>query len=337
MLLVVLSGDLIVLLVGWEVMGICSYLLIGHDRTLPEAPAAAVKAFLVTRFGDVGFLLGIALLGISDRHASGSTWCWRRLAAAVTGPHHHHRAAAARRGGRQERAVPAAHLAAGRDGRPDPDLRADPRRHHGRRRCDRAGPALAGLFQASSGLLAVIAVIAVITMLLGRLRGVRPGRHQAGTRLEHGQPGRRTCSRASPLGYPSTALFHLLTHAAFKALLFLAAGARDPRGRHQLDGYDGWPSPVPSGDVRDHVDRPGGAGRGTTILRVLLQGRDRRAGVGHGQGRAGRGAAPLGRPAPAGRVADHRGADRVVRRPGCGCVRSSAGTGAAAARTKPRR
>src|SRR2546423_2710117 len=63
MLLVVVSGDLILLLVGWEVMGICSYLLIGHDRRLPEAPAAAVKAFLVTRVGDVGFLLGIALIG----------------------------------------------------------------------------------------------------------------------------------------------------------------------------------------------------------------------------------------------------------------------------------
>src|SRR5436309_4271353 len=67
MLLVVVAGDLIVLLIGWEVMGICSYLLIGHDRRLPEAPAAAVKAFLVTRVGDVGFLLGIALLAIGDR------------------------------------------------------------------------------------------------------------------------------------------------------------------------------------------------------------------------------------------------------------------------------
>src|SRR4029450_2536410 len=39
MLLVVVAGDLVMLLVGWEVMGICSYLLIGHDRRLPEAPA----------------------------------------------------------------------------------------------------------------------------------------------------------------------------------------------------------------------------------------------------------------------------------------------------------
>jgi len=64
MLLVVVAGDLIVLLVGWEVMGICSYLLIAHDRRLPEAPGAAMKAFLVTRVGDVGFWLGIILLGV---------------------------------------------------------------------------------------------------------------------------------------------------------------------------------------------------------------------------------------------------------------------------------
>ena len=64
MLLVLVSGDLIVLLVGWEVMGICSYLLIGTTGRCPRHRAAAVKAFVVTRFGDVGFLLGIALLGL---------------------------------------------------------------------------------------------------------------------------------------------------------------------------------------------------------------------------------------------------------------------------------
>ena len=67
---VVVAGDLVVLLVGWEVMGICSYLLIGHDRRLPEAPRAAVKAFLVTRVGDVGFLLGIVI----------AVWCLGSLA-----------------------------------------------------------------------------------------------------------------------------------------------------------------------------------------------------------------------------------------------------------------
>ena len=41
MLLVVVAGDLVLLLVGWEAMGICSYLLIAHDRRLPEPPARA--------------------------------------------------------------------------------------------------------------------------------------------------------------------------------------------------------------------------------------------------------------------------------------------------------
>ncbi|MGH3801148.1 MAG: NADH-quinone oxidoreductase subunit 5 family protein, partial [Pseudonocardiaceae bacterium] len=62
MLLLVSSADLISLLVGWELMGLCSYLLIGHDRTNPAAPAAARKAFVVTRIGDIGFLLGVVLL-----------------------------------------------------------------------------------------------------------------------------------------------------------------------------------------------------------------------------------------------------------------------------------
>ncbi|HEU5128858.1 MAG TPA: NADH-quinone oxidoreductase subunit L [Glycomyces sp.] len=65
MLLVVCADDLVLLLIGWEVMGACSYLLIAHYAKLPAAPGAAAKAFLVTRFGDVGFILGVMLLGAS--------------------------------------------------------------------------------------------------------------------------------------------------------------------------------------------------------------------------------------------------------------------------------
>lgn len=65
MLLVVSADDLFVLLVGWEVMGLCSYFLIGHHWELREARDAAVKAFLVTRLGDVGFLFGIFVLGVA--------------------------------------------------------------------------------------------------------------------------------------------------------------------------------------------------------------------------------------------------------------------------------
>jgi NADH-quinone oxidoreductase subunit L len=67
MLLVVLSGDLIALYVGWEVMGICSYFLIGHYWHDRATSKAAVKAFLVTRIGDVGFLFGIFVLGLGAR------------------------------------------------------------------------------------------------------------------------------------------------------------------------------------------------------------------------------------------------------------------------------
>ena len=63
MLLVVLADDLLVLLVGWEVMGVCSYFLIGHHWEQEDARAGAVKAFVVTRLGDVGFLFGIFVLG----------------------------------------------------------------------------------------------------------------------------------------------------------------------------------------------------------------------------------------------------------------------------------
>lgn len=62
MLVVVQADDLFLLLVGWEVMGLCSYLLIGHHSERPAARRAAVQAFLVTRLGDVAFLLGLVVL-----------------------------------------------------------------------------------------------------------------------------------------------------------------------------------------------------------------------------------------------------------------------------------
>jgi NADH-quinone oxidoreductase subunit L len=63
MALVVASDDLFVLLVGWEVMGACSYFLISHHWELPAARNGAIKAFVMTRLGDVGFLFGIFVLG----------------------------------------------------------------------------------------------------------------------------------------------------------------------------------------------------------------------------------------------------------------------------------
>ncbi|MDP2183194.1 MAG: NADH-quinone oxidoreductase subunit L [Actinomycetota bacterium] len=62
MTLLVVADGLVGLFVGWELVGACSYLLIGFWFHKPSAAAAAVKAFLTTRVGDVGLLLGLALL-----------------------------------------------------------------------------------------------------------------------------------------------------------------------------------------------------------------------------------------------------------------------------------
>jgi len=67
MLLVVHSGDLVLTIIGWEVMGWCSYLLIGHWSRRPSARRAAHKAFLVTRLADIGFVLGMVGLAAGAR------------------------------------------------------------------------------------------------------------------------------------------------------------------------------------------------------------------------------------------------------------------------------
>ena len=61
MLLLVLAGHLLVLFVGWEGVGVASYLLIGFYYYRPAAAKAATKAFVVNRIGDLGFLLGLIL------------------------------------------------------------------------------------------------------------------------------------------------------------------------------------------------------------------------------------------------------------------------------------
>ena len=61
MILLVMSSNLLMLLISWEVMGICSYLLISHAAERPSAGRAATKAFLVNAIADVGFSFGIIL------------------------------------------------------------------------------------------------------------------------------------------------------------------------------------------------------------------------------------------------------------------------------------
>ncbi|MEU2662959.1 NADH-quinone oxidoreductase subunit L [Micromonospora sp. NPDC007220] len=220
MLLVVVAGDLILLLVGWEVMGICSYLLIAHDRRLPEAPAAAMKAFLVTRVGDVGFLLGIALLGVSagsfriadvlaHDHATGTlTAACLLLLAGVAGksaqfPLHTWLPDAMAGPTPISALIHAATMVAA-----------------GVYAVTRLYP----LFEVTPTALAVLGVMASVTLLLGAFAATAQDdlkRVLAWSTVS--QIGYMTGALA--VGSTPAALFHLLTHAAFKALLFLAAGA----------------------------------------------------------------------------------------------------------------
>src|SRR5210317_1753740 len=62
MLMLVMSNNFLQLFFGWEAVGLVSYLLIGFWYKKPTAIHANMKAFLVNRVGDFGFLLGIALI-----------------------------------------------------------------------------------------------------------------------------------------------------------------------------------------------------------------------------------------------------------------------------------
>src|SRR4029079_16570282 len=70
MLVLVLGSNYLMMFIGWEGVGLCSYLLIGYWFKNSEYTAAANKAFIMNRIGDLGFLLGIFLIftsfGTSD-------------------------------------------------------------------------------------------------------------------------------------------------------------------------------------------------------------------------------------------------------------------------------
>jgi NADH-quinone oxidoreductase subunit L len=62
MLLLVIANNIMLMLVGWELVGVCSFLLIGFFWEEKENSSAAIKAFLTTRFGDVGLMVGVIVL-----------------------------------------------------------------------------------------------------------------------------------------------------------------------------------------------------------------------------------------------------------------------------------
>ncbi|QEL17014.1 NADH-quinone oxidoreductase subunit L [Limnoglobus roseus] len=81
MCLLVLANNFFLLLAGWEGVGLCSYLLVGYYYAKPSAAAAARKAFLMTRLGDVGFVLGIFLLWSVGGHHTDLTQIFAHIQA----------------------------------------------------------------------------------------------------------------------------------------------------------------------------------------------------------------------------------------------------------------
>lgn len=221
MLLVVYSGDLMVLLVGWEIMGICSYFLVGHYWETPEARAASLKAFLVTKLGDVPFLIGLFALA-----ADTGTFRITGILAAVTN------------GGLDHPTLIALLLLAGVAGKSAqfplhtwlPDAMAGPTPVSAL--IHAATMVAAGIyfvarllpvFAASGAALVVLAVMAAVTMIGSGLAALAQDdikRVLAYSTI--GQLG--YMSGALAVGDRGAAVFHLLSHGAFKAVLFLAAG-----------------------------------------------------------------------------------------------------------------
>ncbi|MFE6100759.1 NADH-quinone oxidoreductase subunit L [Streptomyces laurentii] len=221
MLLVVYSGDLMVLLVGWEIMGICSYFLVGHYWETPEASAASLKAFLVTKLGDVPFLIGLFALA-----ADAGTFRITGVLGAVAS------------GGLDHPTLVALLLLAGVAGKSAqfplhtwlPDAMAGPTPVSAL--IHAATMVAAGIyftarllpvFAASAAALTVLAVMAALTMTGSALAALAQDdikRVLAYSTI--GQLG--YMAGALAVGDRAAAVFHLLTHGAFKALLFLAAG-----------------------------------------------------------------------------------------------------------------
>ncbi|MGL6073761.1 MAG: NADH-quinone oxidoreductase subunit L [Fimbriiglobus sp.] len=80
MLLLVLGNNFFVLVAGWEGVGLCSYLLVGYYYAKPSAAAAARKAFLVTRLGDVGLILGILMIWSLGNYSTNFTEVFEYIA-----------------------------------------------------------------------------------------------------------------------------------------------------------------------------------------------------------------------------------------------------------------
>jgi NADH-quinone oxidoreductase subunit L len=233
MLMLVMSNNFLQLFFGWEAVGLVSYLLIGFWYTRPSAIYASLKAFLVNRVGDFGFLLGIGLVyaafgtldyatvfGAASGKAAELVWSaygveWPLLTAICV-------CLFVGAMGKSAQFPLHVWLPDSMEG-PTPIsalIHAATMVTAGIFMVARMSP----LFELSETALSFVMVIGAITALFMGLLGV----------VQNDIKRIIAYSTLSQLGYMtvalgasaySAAIFHLMTHAFFKALLFLAAGS----------------------------------------------------------------------------------------------------------------
>ena len=232
MLVLVTADNIVLMFLGWEGVGLCSYLLIGFWYKGLANCSAGIKAFVVNRIGDLGFLLGIfaiwAACGSFEFSAivaeapnidsSAAFWICLLLFVGACG---------------KSAQIPLYVWLPDAMAGPTPVsalIHAATMVTSGVYLLARLGP----LFDAAPGVLTIVATIGALTALLAAL--IAFSQNDIKKVLAY--------STVSQLGYMflaagmgaySVAIFHVVTHAFFKALLFLGAGAVIHSLHHEQD------------------------------------------------------------------------------------------------------
>ncbi|MCC7366617.1 MAG: NADH-quinone oxidoreductase subunit L [Dehalococcoidia bacterium] len=224
MLMLVMADNLLLLLISWELVGVCSFLLIGFYWEKRSATEAAKKAFITTRTGDVGLMIGIILL-----YREAGTFNIQEII---------HMAEAGEIGG-TSLFVTMAFLFLGAMGKSAqvpfhvwlPDAMEGPTPVSAL--IHAATMVVAGVYLTArmlpvyaeaDGMLLIITLVGLTTALVtGFIAITQTDIKKVLAYSTVGQLGFMFVALGT--GHPTAAMFHLMTHAFFKALLFLGSGS----------------------------------------------------------------------------------------------------------------
>jgi NADH-quinone oxidoreductase subunit L len=234
MLLLVMADNLLLLYVAWELVGVCSFLLVGFYWERRSAAEAAKKAFVTTRIGDVGLLIGIILLW----RATGTFNIREIIDAAEAGDI-----------GQSYLFISVCFLFLGAMGKSAqipfhvwlPDAMEGPTPVSAL--IHAATMVVAGvylvarmlpLFEVAEGTMLIVTIVGLVTALItGFIAFAQTDIKRVLAYSTVSQLGFMFVALGA--GSPTAAMFHLMTHAFFKALLFLGSGAVIEGTHHHQD------------------------------------------------------------------------------------------------------